>query len=515
MKHILSFDRSSVHLMSLLLASAVLLCHAIFMIHETDDLFISLRYADNIANELGAVYNVGEFVEGYTTPLWVFLLGALAWLGVPLLLTAKLLSLLSGVITLCLLFPLAQVWHIRGEKLAVLLLALNSTFAVWSSAAMEMTFFSLFLLAALLLLGRKQWLASGWFFGLATLTRPEGVLWIGISGLWLLWQSRAANTLIHKLLPAIKVGCGAALLVIPHELWRLSYYGELLPNTFYNKVGLSQAVLWRGVEYLTAAGQDHLFVLAPFLLFALLIPMSWHQGRALFCFLIIAQLAYVVLVGGDWMIAYRFLVPIMPLICLMVADVVYVLRDQVQNRTSPVVGIGLIIFILLLHLLNTIYVGNKQQNHTFFTQKWVPDGQKIASAIKSHCEPDVSLALFAAGSVGYHAINHPVVDMFGLVTPEVTRSPTSIMGQGMAGHERFNAQVVRALQPELYIFQTELGNEPITDEKGWRQGGLAHLVQQFTDEPSFWAQHATKTVELEPGIFWNFVMRHGTACRWQ
>ncbi len=496
------------------MASAVLFLHAIFMIHETDDLFISLRYADNIANGLGAVYNVGEFVEGYTTPLWVFILGALGSFGAPLLLTGKLLSLFSGVIALCLLFPLAKAWGFRGEKIAVLLLALNSTFAVWSSAAMEMTLFSSFLLAALLLLGRKEWLASGLFFGLATLTRPEGVLWIGISGLWLLWQSRTANTLIQKLLPGIKVGCGAALLIIPHELWRLSYYGELLPNTFYNKVGLSEAVLWRGVEYLSAAGQDHLLVLAPFLLLALLIPSNWSQGRALFGFLIIAQLAYVLLVGGDWMIAYRFLVPIIPLVCLLVADMIYGLRDEVQNRTSPATGIGFILFIFALHLLNTIYVGNQQRNHTFFTQKWVPDGEKIANVIESHCEPDVSLALFAAGSVGYYAINHPVVDMFGLVTPEVTRSPTSIMGQGMAGHERFSAQVVRTLQPELYIFQTELGNEPIIDEKGWRQGGLAHLVQQFTDDPSFWAEHATRTVELEPGVFWNFVMRHDTACQW-
>src|SRR5438046_1158229 len=38
-----------------------------------DDLFISLRYAENLAHGRGAVYNVGERVEGYSSPLWMLL----------------------------------------------------------------------------------------------------------------------------------------------------------------------------------------------------------------------------------------------------------------------------------------------------------------------------------------------------------------------------------------------------------------------------------------------------------
>ena len=515
MNRILSLNRSSIDLMTLFVACMTLLLHALFVIHETDDLFISLRYADNIAVGLGPVYNVGEFVEGYTTPLWVFLLGALRWLGASLLPTAKFLSLLSGLISLCLLLPLGRAWGMRGERLAVLLLALNSTFAVWSSAAMEMTLFTLFLLAALLLLARKQWLISGLLFGLAILTRPEGVLWLAISLLCVLWQTKKTDGLIEQLLPSIKVGVGASFLVIPHELWRLSYYGELLPNTFYNKVGLSEAVLWRGIEYLSAAGQDYFFALTLFLFLAFLIPAIWRKGRAVFGFLIVAQLAYVILVGGDWMAAYRFLVPAVPLVCLMVAHLIYELRDQAPNHVKSITTVALIGSILAVQLFTSLHLSNELRDNYFFTQELVQDGYQIATMINTHCTPDVSLALFAAGSVGYYAINHSVVDMFGLITPEVTRSPTSNIGEGMAGHERFNAQVVRALQPDLYVFQTQFDKEPITDEKGWREVGLAHLIRQFTDEPSFWAEHSTRTVEIEPGLFWNFAIRHDAACQWE
>jgi hypothetical protein len=43
-----------------------------------DDAFISFRYARNLAAGLGPVFNPGEYVEGYTTFLWM-LTNALAF----------------------------------------------------------------------------------------------------------------------------------------------------------------------------------------------------------------------------------------------------------------------------------------------------------------------------------------------------------------------------------------------------------------------------------------------------
>ena len=48
-----------------------------------DDVFISVRYARNLVDGHGLVYNVGERVEGYTNLLWTLLLAGALRLGVP------------------------------------------------------------------------------------------------------------------------------------------------------------------------------------------------------------------------------------------------------------------------------------------------------------------------------------------------------------------------------------------------------------------------------------------------
>src|ERR1043165_4126390 len=42
--------------------------------HPIDDAYITFRYARNLAQGLGLVYNPGEWVLGTTTPLWAAIL---------------------------------------------------------------------------------------------------------------------------------------------------------------------------------------------------------------------------------------------------------------------------------------------------------------------------------------------------------------------------------------------------------------------------------------------------------
>jgi hypothetical protein len=45
-----------------------------------DDAYISLRYAENLVDGHGLVYNVGEYVEGYTNFLWTVLVALFIWI---------------------------------------------------------------------------------------------------------------------------------------------------------------------------------------------------------------------------------------------------------------------------------------------------------------------------------------------------------------------------------------------------------------------------------------------------
>ena len=52
-----------------------------FGVCTQDDAFISFRYAENWANGLGWVFNVDEYVEGFSNPLWTGLFGLVFWMG--------------------------------------------------------------------------------------------------------------------------------------------------------------------------------------------------------------------------------------------------------------------------------------------------------------------------------------------------------------------------------------------------------------------------------------------------
>ena len=63
-------------------AGVILLLHGWFYFHYTsDDAYISYRYARNLADGVGLVWNPGEHVEGYTNFLWVMMLAGIDRIG--------------------------------------------------------------------------------------------------------------------------------------------------------------------------------------------------------------------------------------------------------------------------------------------------------------------------------------------------------------------------------------------------------------------------------------------------
>jgi len=77
--------------------------HLAFFAIIQDDTFISLRYARNLVEGYGLVFNVGEQVEGYTNYLYTLLLAGImqaGWNAVPAtLLFGLAFGLLSMVVT--------------------------------------------------------------------------------------------------------------------------------------------------------------------------------------------------------------------------------------------------------------------------------------------------------------------------------------------------------------------------------------------------------------------------------
>ncbi len=234
----------------------------VFVVHSSlfwgwivDDAGISFAYARNFADGNGLVSQPGfEPVEGYSNPLWVALQAPLMLVGLfdPVI-TPKLLSLaLVGASFVVLYQTMALAagapggrWAQVAPGLPLLLLSLNTSFVVWTTSGLENPLFVLELCLLLYLSMRavlggeltgSRAVALGLVAAAAALTRPDGVLLalaypvlvVGMCGL--AW-ARARHLLSYV--------AGFAAPMAAFLAFRLAYFGELYPNTYYAKGGVS------------------------------------------------------------------------------------------------------------------------------------------------------------------------------------------------------------------------------------------------------------------------------------
>ena len=234
---------------------------------QMDDAYISYRYAWNLVQGQGLVYNPGEVVEGYTNFLWTLPAAGAIALGLPpagvtlaanialtqglVALTYYLTSRLAGALSL---WPL----------LTAGLLTIDDSLVTYGArgSGMEATLLALWVLlgAACLWAGAGRTILTwrglgGLALALAALTRPEGLLVAAIFlGLRTLqdWQSGqpVGRGLRAALVPFLA-------LVGPYQVWRIGFYGDLFPNTFYAKTGATVALLVRGLDHCVWFVREH------------------------------------------------------------------------------------------------------------------------------------------------------------------------------------------------------------------------------------------------------------------
>jgi hypothetical protein len=268
-----------------------------------DDAMISMRYAKNLAEGYGPVWNPGEEpVEGFTNPLWVAFMAIFHLLPIPaskMSLPIQISGALFLFINLIVVYKIASNITKNGivPILSVLLTAFYMPLNNWGLQGMEVSILTLMTTLAV-------WFAiksfekntfSPWpyiLLAIGTLIRIDLIVPYLVILLYLLMFK--PNWVKYN----ISWGLGLLIIfIIAQTYFRYSYYGDFLPNTYYLKMeGFPLAIrIKRGLFVLSEYVVQMNWVL--FILPFVYLIFKFHKNTGLLALIILGQVAYSTYVG--------------------------------------------------------------------------------------------------------------------------------------------------------------------------------------------------------------------------
>lgn len=201
-----------------------------------DDAGISMAYAQNWADGLGLVDQSGKsMVEGFSNFLWVAIIAFTQKIGAfSLPATPKILGALFCLLAILLLKQRAKAFSssLLGAAL-ILLIMTHPSIVQWSVSGLETGLYLFLILGYTHLLTKPDFsertvLLLGLSVSLISLTRPEGILLLFTFPILIWGEQDFRRKMLLYLTPIIVILGG-------YELFRLSYFQDILPNTFYAK----------------------------------------------------------------------------------------------------------------------------------------------------------------------------------------------------------------------------------------------------------------------------------------
>ncbi|HEV2777953.1 MAG TPA: hypothetical protein VGX25_00995 [Actinophytocola sp.] len=439
------------------------LVHQLMFASLAEDAFISFRYAMNLAEGNGLVFNVGERVEGYSNFLWVLLIAApRALFDADIVLVARVLGI--GCALGCVVPAYLLAGRIAGGSAGVLAAAItaaSSSLAAYGPSGLETPLFALLVLATLVAALSGRTFSAGLLVALATMTRPDGVVVAVLLGLWLIIQPLRGRARWHA--PVLFVA-GAVLLAGPWTLWRLDYYRYFLPNALAAKSGMPlDDLLDQGWRYLTGFREATwaLLILVPLAILAQLVRWRRIPGYArgpvwLVLILAIGQAVFVDFVGGDWMPGWRLLAPVMPLLAVGLAATCVLVRGGDPDRRTPVADrIGPILAATVSAQLLVASVYNPSMKGHF--DAWKSELYEMSSMgawVHRTLPPGTVIATYANGALSYEAGPRlTVVDVLGLTDEHIARRGKRLPG-AVVGHAAYDyAYVVNVRKPDIIFMR--------------------------------------------------------------
>ena len=388
-----------------------------------DDAWIHQTYARNLALRHEWSFLPGQPSAGSTSPLWTFLLAIgffLPWS--PYLWT----YLLGGLILLGLAALAESILRRAGAGYAPRcpwagLFFIAEWHMAWASVSGMETLLHILIVTAtlgLLVVGSRRYLLFGLLAGLSVWVRPDGLTLLGPLVVYaLLMESGASN----RLQALFRLVIGFAALFTPYLLFNLSLSGTPMPNTFYAKQ--AEYVAWQNTPIYTRffyfsvqffAGSS-LVVLPGFLQKVLVslrrrewgIPLSalWALG-----YILLYVLRLPVYQHG------RYLMPAMSVFLLVgLLGFVEFLPFVRTHRARLIRQASLVAIVMFSLAFGGFGAWTYGQDVGLIESEMVESAQWVTENIP----PNALVAAHDIGALGFFGRHATIIDLAGLVSPEV------------------------------------------------------------------------------------------------
>jgi arabinofuranosyltransferase len=461
-------------------AAIALVVHSLAYDFITDDAYISFVYARNFAEHGELVFNLGQYVEGYTNFLWTLLLGLGLVIDIPPELSAKVLAAGCAIGTQLVVFRTMERAFGRRSPwaaLPALLLAASSGFACWTSGGLETQLFTLLVAVAIGgvvgaedVAGDRRIVVSGVALALAAMTRPEGLLVAAVIGLVRVICNVVAR---RRVIGKWELVAAAAFLGVwaPWFGWRVWYYGHLFPNTYYVKASGAWAHPTLADE-MRKLGGHYIWVWleqtrALYALPVVVLGLAGARARTprfalgLVCALITAvYVPYTISVGGDFMGLHRFIMPLFVIAAISFTLGLEWLAARIPERLRAHVTLALAVVTLGAFAYTQIkltarstrwgnFAADRGIDTPAFLMVYTEDRATIGRAMAPCFAPDDFSIVGGAGAQPYYG-RMRAIDVFGLVSERVAHEEPRIRAR--AGHTKFASDKLLVQYDPTFVF---------------------------------------------------------------
>ncbi len=277
----------------------------------SDDAAITLRTILNFTHGFGPTFNIDERVQAYTHPLWFLLLSVGSYISGNVFYTTFFLSIFISVGVLVFLLA-TQSRSSQSLFLVGAAAILSKSFVDFSTSGLENNLSHLILLIVVIYasscLDKGKNRLTGFFLSCSVLylNRPDLLLMVFPMAIYLFFN--AYRNPERHVLKSILI---ASIPVFLWTIFSIFYYGFPFPNTAYAKlgtgIGFDERVIQGLIYILNVIFYDP--ITAFFIMAGIIIGLFSSILSRCFSIGIVLYLAYIVSIGGDFMMGRFFTAP--------------------------------------------------------------------------------------------------------------------------------------------------------------------------------------------------------------